>query len=319
MLPMHVHFHTPHAGGRGDFQAWQAVTSQLFYEAARRASVVSVQAPARLASMNIGGLGLMEVMAPPGVSTRDARCMHRDGVDAMFVSVMGSGRARLEVGDRCVPQRPGDIVMWDAGRQHRWVHETGISSICVRIPRAMLKVADPGRLGARAVAGDAPLGGLVATLVGHLARLPGAVQGAVAYRLKSSLIDALVAALGSDPAHGTAETPAVRRLVEAKEYMIARLDESELSVAQVARAVGTSERSLGRLFAAQGETPVGWLWQQRLAHAYGLLAQAGVASVTEAALAAGFTSFSHFSRTFRRVYGRSPSELLPRASRQSGH
>jgi len=306
---MHVHFHTPDAGGQGAFQAWQAMTTRLFYEAARSPGTASAQVPVRLASMDLGGLGFMEVAAPPGVSTRDAGCLRRDGVDAMFVSVMGRGRARLEVGDRCVPQRPGDVVMWDAARQHRWIHETGISSTCVRIPRALLRVADPASLGARAVPGDSALGGLVAALVGHMSRLPPTVQGAAAHRLRSSLLDALVAALGT-AASADAAAPGRHRLAQAKDYMLARLDDADLCVAQVARAVGSSERSLCRLFAAEGSTPMSWLWQQRLAHAHRLLAEAGAASVTEAALSAGFTSFSHFSRAFRRAYGLAPSALL---------
>ena len=65
-------------------------------------------------------------------------------------------------------------------------------------------------------------------------------------------------------------------------------------------------RTLYRLFAAEGTTPIRWLWQQRLAASFKALTEGKVTQVTDAALSHGFSDVSHFSRTFRATFGQSP-------------
>lgn len=301
---MQVHFDAALVHDRRALENWRQATSRLFYQAARHMGEVSVPSVCRLASMRLGGLDFVDVKAPPSVSSRDRRTVHQDGVDALFVSAMMHGRARLEVGSRSVPQRPGDIVLWDAAQPHRWIHEDVTASICVRVPRQWLKLSDPGRLHSRALSAGSPMSVLATSMIQNMSRLAVTYDGAVAHRLRSSLIDCLVAAF-------TAEHPGTarrNRLDDACDYMRSRLDDSRLTPGMVAAAVGLSERSLGRLFATLGTTPAAWLWQQRLHKAHELLA-CGQASVSEAATACGFTSFSHFSRAFRRAHGCAPSEL----------
>jgi transcriptional regulator GlxA family with amidase domain len=67
-----------------------------------------------------------------------------------------------------------------------------------------------------------------------------------------------------------------------------------------------------RLFASEGTTPMHWLWERRLREAHRLLSNQVVSRVKDAALAAGFSDMSHFSRAFRAAFGQSPLEVLTR-------
>ncbi|MGR4068590.1 helix-turn-helix domain-containing protein [Billgrantia sp. C5P2] len=79
-------------------------------------------------------------------------------------------------------------------------------------------------------------------------------------------------------------------------------------VADMAVRCHLAEAVFARQFRAlTGLSPHEWLVRQRLAHACELL-RVGGASLTEVALACGFADSAHFSHSFRRRHGVSPSE-----------
>lgn len=87
--------------------------------------------------------------------------------------------------------------------------------------------------------------------------------------------------------------------------------ESPLSRSAIARHAGVSPRHLDRLFRETGESFVATYHRLRLARAQVLLRQSSL-SISEVAVAVGFSSAGHFSRTFKRHLGRSPSALRSR-------
>ncbi len=90
--------------------------------------------------------------------------------------------------------------------------------------------------------------------------------------------------------------------------------EEPVSRPSLARIAGVSLRQLERLFATHlGETINARYLRIRLEQARQLLRTTGL-TTTGAGLACGFKSSSHFSRAYRTLYGRSPSEeRRPRA------
>jgi AraC-like DNA-binding protein len=97
-----------------------------------------------------------------------------------------------------------------------------------------------------------------------------------------------------------------------KKYLLDNLHDAELSIESIARANNVSERTLSRIFVAESTTPIRWLWQQRLAASYKALVDGNVRQVTDAALNCGFNDLTHFSRSFKRTYGKSPNSLVRR-------
>jgi AraC family carnitine catabolism transcriptional activator len=84
--------------------------------------------------------------------------------------------------------------------------------------------------------------------------------------------------------------------------------EDPLAPDDLARMVGVTRRQLERLFAAHlSDTPARFYNGLRLARARTLLQQSGM-GVAAIAIACGFESPAHFSRSYRAMYGRSPKE-----------
>jgi transcriptional regulator GlxA family with amidase domain len=86
-----------------------------------------------------------------------------------------------------------------------------------------------------------------------------------------------------------------------------------VTVTDVCRAVGISERTLRRRFqAATGQSWRSYLLQARLLRAMTLLAEPG-RSVLDVSIAVGFANVSAFTRAFTRRCGETPSTYRTRA------
>lgn len=108
-----------------------------------------------------------------------------------------------------------------------------------------------------------------------------------------------------------AEPPAV---VRAKEF-IARHQDEDLSLGQVAKAVNTSSFYFCKLFKkATGLNFTDYVSRVRLEKAKSMLLNPN-SRVSEVAFAVGFQSLTHFNRVFRKVLGESPTEYRRRLPR----
>lgn len=102
-------------------------------------------------------------------------------------------------------------------------------------------------------------------------------------------------------------------LVEAARDVIARRFTENLSLSDIAREVGASVFHLARIFKARtGFTLHGYRNQLRLRAALARLGERGV-DLIDIALDLGFSSHSHFTETFRRCFGKTPSAVRDRS------
>lgn len=95
------------------------------------------------------------------------------------------------------------------------------------------------------------------------------------------------------------------KLIKAVAFLEARIEE-EFDLDGCADHIGVSRRQIERLFNRYlGVTPVRYMNDLRLQHGRALLAETDM-SVTDVAIACGYASSSHFSKSFRKKYGVSP-------------
>lgn len=98
-----------------------------------------------------------------------------------------------------------------------------------------------------------------------------------------------------------------QRVREAMDWMEARLGEP-IRIREAAEAVGWSEAHFKAAFRREtGQTPHDYLLRRKMVQAGQLLA-AGGQSVTDVAMALGFSSSQHFATAFRKFTGHTPSE-----------
>lgn len=101
-----------------------------------------------------------------------------------------------------------------------------------------------------------------------------------------------------------------KRVILAVEYLEHNL-EDKVSLDDVAVAAGLSRRQLERLFLSNTGIPIASYYRRiRLKRAQELISQTSM-SVLEVALATGFSSASHFSRSYKKFFGRSPGADRP--------
>ncbi|WP_447553627.1 GlxA family transcriptional regulator [Vreelandella sp. EE22] len=126
-------------------------------------------------------------------------------------------------------------------------------------------------------------------------------------------VDRDVPAKGISEKRGWPLSKLPRTVVQALAVMEANLSQA-LTIPDICRMVGQSQRQLTRLFLAHfNETPKQCYLGMRLDRAQRLLAVSRC-RVTEAALAAGFTQPSHFTRAYRKRFDEAPSTTAERGS-----
>jgi AraC family transcriptional regulator of adaptative response / DNA-3-methyladenine glycosylase II len=110
-------------------------------------------------------------------------------------------------------------------------------------------------------------------------------------------------------APGKARTDAVGRLASLAAAKIEGGDLADSDIPQLAETLGISDRHLRRVLQNElGVTPIGLAQTQRLLRAKQLLTDTRL-SVTEVALASGFTSLRRFNALFQERYRLTPSSL----------
>ena len=96
------------------------------------------------------------------------------------------------------------------------------------------------------------------------------------------------------------------------DYIEENLDNGDLDITNVSSAACSSPRTLARAFAERGTSVMRHVWTRRLEFSFKLLSEGRVKHVSKAAYLCGFNDLSHFSRTFKKMFGITPSCVLER-------
>jgi AraC-like DNA-binding protein len=159
---------------------------------------------------------------------------------------------------------------------------------------------------------------LLKSYIGALDDVAANLTPALAELVAAHLYDLAALALGAAGdaaviAHGRGVRAA--RLVAAKAFVRRHLHRSDLRADNVAAHLGVTPRYVHMLFEPDGCSFLEYVLAERLARAYRALRGDPVGSVSTVAFATGFGDLSHFNRTFRRQFGRTPTEVRADARR----
>ncbi len=300
------------------FELWHQVTCRSYsITECRRSAGGPFRAQITIRELGALAISALWTATPPDDRihvTRSAADIRRDPRDHFMLWLLLDGQLGLEQNGRSHRIQAGDLFVYDQTRPFALDFNARSRALMVTIPRALVTARLPPthQLGGRRIAARSRLQPLAASLITQLHRLEDS-RPDVAHRLGASALDMLVTAIEADADAGSDST-ARRRLGHVKRFMLEHLGDAALTLERIAETQSMAPRTLYRLFAAEGTTPIRWLWQQRLAASYKALTEGKAADVTDAALSHGFSDVSHFSRTFRGGFGKPPGTFRRRAT-----
>ncbi|MFF0424913.1 helix-turn-helix domain-containing protein [Streptomyces sp. NPDC004520] len=265
------------------------------------------QAPAPTASSSRSGWLVRMLSELP--DTDDSNHVYL-GVHVRGAVTVGRERARTLL-------EPNDLVFCDPARRHLLRFGEDCQMIFFRVPRCYLGVSESelDRVLGVPVRGGEGIGALASdflTALAAKAEFRRSTIGDRRARTAVHLLSVLVVELLEADTTDAADDPSGagnEMLSRIHAYIEEHLMDPDLSPESIARAHHISVRYLQRLFQNDGSTVSQWVRQRRLEACRFELGRS-TRRITMAAMAHrwGFSSPSHFSRTFRGAYGMTPSE-----------
>jgi AraC-like DNA-binding protein len=269
-----------------------------------------------LAARSLPGLQLLSGMYAPGRMIRTRRLIAEDGNDDFILRINTLGTVTVSGAGREVDHGYGAVLTNAAEASVLYRPSFGGSTV-IRIPRSILStlVIDIDDLVMRPIPGRTNTLKLLtdyadALLTDQTFELPPELRHVVV----NQITDLVALTLGAtrDATHiAEARGVPAAHLYAAKAYVMENSNRQSLSVADVAKHLGLSNRHVQRLFEGNGTTFSTFLLDYRLACAHRMLcnSQYGGWSIGRIADCAGFNDLSYFGRCFRKLYGSTPRDI----------
>jgi AraC-like DNA-binding protein len=287
---------------------WRQAVERLFGAIVR----VDTSTPldARLAIHRLERVQLIELSGNPMTFTRAA------GSTAVTITALAmlagsavltqeAGRCTISAGELCLHASDAALVLELPERVHAMAVSVPAAEFLDLFPRGReaLRTAIPAAAGAPALFVDQ-----ASTLLGRHNALDAATATAIANSIIHLLGAVACSVVLDNPncAHRAREK--IERVLR---FARTHLRDPELDVETIAHAVHLSVRQVHRLFANEPMSLMQWVMTQRLQNCYRELRQSSTRnrSIGEIAYEWGFSDQAHFSRAFRKHFGRSPSEV----------
>jgi AraC-like DNA-binding protein len=260
-------------------------------------------------------LGQGRAVLIENLANRVERVAQRDAT-AHVVKLVLQVRGEALVVQDGIPSRlaSGDLALFDGARSFAIECGRDYQQLIFQLPRAVVARRYErvlGLVGAR-LAGDDPAHAMVFDALSAMTKHVGALSD----ERRAHALDTVMGLVGALEPANTDGPASRRRLVRALLDLEAHLADPDLSSEMLAKLQGISRRRMDAVFAEHGISVTSVIWERRLERVAEHLAGASnrTRRLLDVALAWGFNSEAHFSRSFRKKFGESPSAYRRRMS-----
>ncbi|MFK4752325.1 helix-turn-helix domain-containing protein [Oceanobacter antarcticus] len=293
-----------------------AAIKRQFWEEHVRQHVIKVDCPteskngieATLEQTECGLITINRIQANSHAVQRSRTEIQADPRQSVFLCLMLAGHGYSWQGTRCANHVPGDIVLYDTTRPYGQGFPHDMEMLVVDIPRQVLEQqlghwqpTDLVRLDRHARVGVYSSENLYQLLTRpwHYNH-----QG---MSISEQVLDNLASLIK------TQQVPACSRsrhalLQRSQSYIDGHLEADYLTIEHISDMMKASPRQLSRAFELAGVTLNRYIWNQRLERCrVDILAQPNT-SLTDIAFTWGFNHSAHFSRSYKKYFGETPTE-----------
>lgn len=200
--------------------------------------------------------------------------------------------------------RPGDIAIYDSTQPYQLELER-FKSFTTIIPKSLVSHRD---VAGKILKRESLATSLISKTLSEISNVQMLSSPLLQRTVTQNLIDLICVTLSEE--EGPLVCSANVQIEQIKQYLLTQLCNPDVSIEMVANAMSMSPRTLHRIFSMEAETVMNYLWKMRLMEIHKQLIAGKFTRVGNAALEYGFSDFSHFSRSFKKHFGYTPTSLL---------
>lgn len=274
-----------------------------------------------VSAMQVGDVEVADVRSCSQFITHGANQVSRAASEDVFVNFQLNGSCMAEQDGRLTRIATGDFGVFDTTRPYRFEYLESVPGdpwrvLCVKVPRERVAhMVSPHRLlTARAISTSGGMGRVLSSTMRGVwaADLAG---DPVAHEASGLFVDLLRLTLQhatGDIAQANPRDDDARRAAVI-DHVSRRIGQGRVSAAEAASSIGVSVRRLHQLFAASGRSFGDHVTEARVHAAVQHLRDKPDVTIADVAAIWGYADAGHFSRTVRRLYDCTPSDLRKEA------
>ena len=266
--------------------------------------------------IRLGDAAINRVSFPEHVVRRSAADIAASDRSCFYLNLKLAGRCRIRQDDREISLSSGQVGIFDSDRQFALLHDRGpqLQVASFWVPTEALRARLPASfdVAAARVSDDPYVGHLIVETARTLSDGALRMTEDEGVHLFRALIELVAMSLSRQSRARTAEAESLvdATMLALKRAIHRRLREPGLSVADIAEAVGISERYVHKLLARSGSGFTDYVIDRRLDGIARDLGDPTMADRTIGAIAFdwGFSDLSHFTRRFKQRFGCRPRD-----------
>lgn len=290
---------------------WTRSVSEAFVSLDCRSAGGRDDIQGELSVQSLGSLDFARVRATAQSVHRTRGSLGASDEDFFLVGVQTAGSCIVTQAGRSAVIENGAFALYDTTRPYSLELTDHFEQLVLRMPRRGLEAHLPEAEGltALSVGADPGAAQIFVRTVRMLADDIELLTPSAALAVSHGLEHLIAAGLGGLTS-GMPDSDSASRIKLIRQFILDNLRDDSLNIAAISQQLHLSPSSIHRAFALQGQTVMGWVWQQRLERIrQELLTGSPKGTLSELSQSWGFSDSAHFSRAFRRQFGHAPSSL----------